>query len=193
MPSKAFDDHLSAVLEDAGELLAAHTSLKTGERGRQHGLAALNRAAIVMCVSAWQAYVEEVVFESLEALRPAAGTPAGTWPVLNASGRTLVGRFNTPNSDQVLQLFVNSIGMPNVTANWSWKNCSPARASANLNAILTARHQSVHGTRPRPVVHAKWANWAVGFVQRLGRCTDDAVLAFLVETHGIAPAPWAKH
>ncbi len=30
------------------------------------GLGALNRAVVVMCVSAWESYIEEVVRESIE-------------------------------------------------------------------------------------------------------------------------------
>ena len=49
-------------------------------------MAALNRAVIVTCVSAWEAYVEELVRESLTVLRPVA-LPLGPWPALNASIR----------------------------------------------------------------------------------------------------------
>jgi hypothetical protein len=38
----------------------------------------LNRAAVVLCVSAWESYVEEVAKEAIEALPP-AGIADGAW------------------------------------------------------------------------------------------------------------------
>jgi hypothetical protein len=57
LPSNAFTSHLSQLLRDAVELRGAHARLKTGRRGRQYGLAALNRAAVVVAVAAWEAFV----------------------------------------------------------------------------------------------------------------------------------------
>ena len=75
MPSNALSVHLDQLLTDATELDTIHTQLRTGLPGRQYGLASLNRAAVVISVSAWESYVEELMRESLEALRPAAPPP----------------------------------------------------------------------------------------------------------------------
>jgi hypothetical protein len=74
LPSKAFVEHLEQLLLDADELDDAHTELRTGNPGRQYGLASLNRAIVVMSVSAWESYVEELMRESVLALRP-PGSP----------------------------------------------------------------------------------------------------------------------
>jgi RiboL-PSP-HEPN len=65
LPSDAFSVHLNELLKEAKELSKIHAQLKTGKRGRQRGLSSLNRAALVMCVSAWESYVEELMRESL--------------------------------------------------------------------------------------------------------------------------------
>ena len=69
MPSNAFTGHLTQLLRDADDLDNAHFRLRTGSPGRQYRLAALNRAAVVVCVSAWESYIEELVRESLNAIR----------------------------------------------------------------------------------------------------------------------------
>ena len=84
MPSNAYTNHLVVLLEDARELQSAHNQLRTGLAGRQWGLGSLNRAAVVLTVSAWEAYLEEVVREGIAALQPVA-PPLGVWPALNAS------------------------------------------------------------------------------------------------------------
>lgn len=94
MPSNAFSAHLEQLLLDAEELDDAHTELRTGTPGRQFGLASLNRAVVVMSVSAWESYIEELVRESVQALRP-PGVVLGTWPALNAFSMGLLGRFHS--------------------------------------------------------------------------------------------------
>jgi hypothetical protein len=101
VPSNAFAVHLPQLLEDANELDDAHSRLRTGAVGRQHGLASLNRAAVVVTVSAWESYIEELMRECLRALQPAGGAAVGAWPALNAYVLGLLGRFNTPDTQNV--------------------------------------------------------------------------------------------
>lgn len=70
MASNAFNGHLVPLLRDAVQLFSAAAQLPFGIPGRPLRVAALNRAVVVTCVSAWEAYIEELVRESLLALRP---------------------------------------------------------------------------------------------------------------------------
>jgi hypothetical protein len=188
VPSNALSVHLDQLLRDATELDAIHTQLRTGLPGRQYGLASLNRAAVVISVSAWESYVEELMRESLEALRPAA-PPPGNWPALSAFILGELGRFNTPNAQNVANLINRCLGLPNVRASWVWRNCTAAQAENHLNRALALRHEIAHGVNPRPVIYYAYSNWLPGFIRRLARCTDDAVRNHLTATHGLAN-PW---
>src|SRR5712692_10484349 len=110
MPSNANIQHLDALLSDARELSDAHTRLRTGARGRQWGLGALNRAAVVLCVSAWESYIEELTKEALDAMRP-AGTTDAAWLVLKAPALVQISRFNTPNSGNTKSLISGCLGL----------------------------------------------------------------------------------
>jgi hypothetical protein len=174
MPSNAYTNHLVVLLEDARELQAAHKQLRTGLAGRQWRLGALNRAAIVLTVSSWEAYLEEVVREGLEALRPLA-PPLGVWPALNASVRGDLGRFNTPNADNTRKLFLESFGIPDITDDWHWNNCTPTQARDILNKALTKRHHIAHGVNPRPTIHNVYARGLPGVIRRLAQRTDKGI------------------
>jgi hypothetical protein len=189
MPSRAFTDHLLRLLEDADELLRAHRRLRTGRRGRQWGLGSLNRAVVVLSVSAWEAYVEQVVVEAITAIRPAVGAPLGSWSALNASARSSVGRFHNPNVENVRTLISDAVGLPDVTAFWSWRKCTAARACDQLAKALRIRHQIAHGVKPRPVIRSNYATALPPFFRRLGSRTDAGLRDFLVSTLGIAN-PW---
>ena len=188
MPSNAFEGHLQPLLADAEDLVRGHQLLRGTELARQHRLGPLNRAVVIACVSAWEAYVEELVRESLGALRPAV-PPLGVWPALNASVRGQLGRFNTPNTENVRMLLSDVIGLQSVHHAWHWRGCASARAVARLAAAMEYRHEVAHGVNPRPAIDYAYSSRLPEFFLRLARCTDGAVRAQLVEIHGIAN-PW---
>lgn len=189
MASNAYDNHLIVLLRDADELDDAHRRLRTGQAGRQWGLGSLNRAVVVMCVSAWESYIEEVLRESLEALRPAPPSPMGTWPALNASARSQIGRFNNPNSQNVRQLISDCIGVADVTSDWRWQRTTDQRARDRLDEVMRNRHHIAHGVNPRPTIHNTYSSDLPGFFRMLARQTDGAIRHHLVAVLGVAN-PW---
>lgn len=189
MPSLAYVNHLEILLADAAELDAAHTRLRTGQPGRQWGLGAINRAVVVLCVSAWEAYLEELVKEAIEVLRP-AGPDMGTWPTLKAAAMSEIGRFNNPNVENSTRLFASCIGLADFTVTWGWRNCTRATARDYLNDALKHRHHIAHGVNPRPTIHNGYSGWLPGFFRRLGGCTDASVRNHLMNQLHVNPAPW---
>jgi hypothetical protein len=169
VPSNALLVHLDQLLRDATELDTIHTQLRTGLPGRQYGLASLNRAAVVISISAWESYVEELMRESLQALRPTM--PAlGNWPASSAFILGELARFNTPNAQNVANLINRCLGLPNVRTSRAWRNCNSTQAADLLDAALVHRHEIAHGVNPRPVIHNAYSSWLPGFIRRLTRC-----------------------
>lgn len=148
----------------------------------------LHRAVVVACVSAWEAFVEELVREALEALRP-PGPPMGTWPALNATARAAIGRFNTPNTDQIRILISDALGLTGIQDSWAWPGCVPADARGQLQRVMDLRHAVAHGVNPRPEVDFAYATGLPRFFKRLGECSDRGVREYLVATLGVAN-PW---
>ena len=159
-----------------------------GIPGRSLRVAALNRAVIVMCASAWEAYIEELVRESLTVLRLVL-PPLGLWPALNATVRAQLGRFNTPNTENIRLLLSDALGLPDIQNSWVWQNCTSPQAVQRLASAMTLRHQIAHGVNPRPVVATFYSSQLPDFFRRLGRCTDRAVRDHFVGVHGIL-GPW---
>jgi len=188
VPSDAFTKHLQVLLKDAEELDEAHRELRTGEAGRQWKLGALNRAVVVICVSSWEAYVEKILIECVDLLKPAA-PPLGNWPSLSASARSDIGRFNNPNAENTRRLFAENLGLADVSAHWAWQNCEPQKARDLLNAVLKKRHEVAHGVNPRPIIHNQYSSWLPGFFRNLGRCTDEALKTHLNGALGVI-SPW---
>jgi hypothetical protein len=135
------------VLGLSGEQLIsdAHTRLRTGSRGRQWGLGAINRAAVVLYVSAWEACVEELVRESIQIMRPTRG-------------------FHTPNVENTVKLFSVCLAYPDITVNSSWRNCSRQKARQLLNDVLNERHRITHGVNPRLTIHNHYSGCLPGLL-----------------------------
>jgi hypothetical protein len=188
LPSLAFTQYLDPLLADAQELDAGHTRLRTGRRGRQWGLGALNRAVVVMSVSAWEAYVEEVLREALRSIRP-ANPPVGHWSALNAAALSQLGRFNNPNVENVKSLFADYLGIADITLEWYWAHCASQHACDLLTEAIRFRHQIAHGVNPRPTIHNTYSNWLPGFFRRLAASTDRGIHQHLTTQLGAQP-PW---
>lgn len=188
MPSQAYTSYLVTLLEDPRELQRVHDKITTGKKGRQFDVNALNRAVVVTSISAWEAYVEEVVRESVDLLRPAA-PPLGAWPSWKAQVSSDIGRFNNPGPENVKKLIAESIGVPDITQHWFWANCSAPQATKLLGWALTLRHHVAHGVHPRPVVGNQDARWLPGFFERLGARTDEGIRLFALNSLGTA-FPW---
>ena len=175
MPSKAYSGVLIPLLADVGDLIGAHDQGRTGHRGRQWNLSGLNRSIVVISVSAWEAYVEAVVSEVVDAIRPAA-PPLDPWPALKAFVDSSTKRFNTPNPDNVKK-HVAAIGIPDITASWSWRRNNSAHATQRLEDLVLLRHKIAHGVHPRPTIHHWYAKAAPELVRRIAECTDAAIAA----------------
>lgn len=184
MPSNAYTQTLAAVLADAAEIEAAHRRLSTGSRGRQYGLGALNRAVVVMCVSAWEAYLEEVMKEVLDRFKP-PDPPLGVWPAWNATVRSAIGRFNNPNTQHSKDLMRDAIGLVDITTYWSWPRTAPQDATRRLEEAIQFRHQIAHGTTPRPIIHKAYTRHLPGFFRKLGQRTDKGLSIHLSTVYSI--------
>ncbi|AGA89075.1 hypothetical protein Thimo_0203 [Thioflavicoccus mobilis 8321] len=186
MASIAYTTRLETVLSDADEINRAHSKLRTGVAGRQYGLGALNRAVVVMCVSAWEAYVEEVTKECLVLLKPSA-PPLGTWPALNASARSQIGRFNNPNVDNTQNLVRDCLGLDNITLAWRWPHNPPEKAKERLKEAIKLRHEIAHGVTPRPIIHnQQYAGRLPDFFRKLGEATDKALTEYLAKEMSVS-------
>ncbi len=188
MPSQSLSTHLIALLGDAERLDDSRRHLRETGGATPDRIYALNRAVVVACISAWEAYVEALAREAVARLRP-GGILDPVWAVLTAPGDDILSRFNTPNPDQVRRLLRDTIGLSDIRPFWTWRRADAAWVKARLDEIITLRHQIAHGVNPRPVVPARYVGELPDFFRRLGRCTDAAVRAHLAGPLGI-PAPW---
>lgn len=104
-------------------------------------------AALAASVSAWEAYIESVVIESMGVI--AIGASAGEMVLLGllrAEAENAVSKFNTPNAENCRDLILRYVGIDIFPIMISKKTNLVAHfARAKLNEILKVRHAFAHG------------------------------------------------
>jgi len=142
-----------------------------------------------MLVSAWEAYIEQVAIEAVEALRPAGPAPLGSWPARYASVKASVGHLHQPNVQHGKMLISGSIGLADITAYWTWAGVTVGDACQRLENAVGTRNRVAHGVNPRPPIPTAYATGLQVFFQQLASHTDAGILDFLMNILGIA-SPW---
>ena len=102
----------------------------------------LKRATLIMILTAWETYVEDVVEERLnEQMTLLKGSHICSYVLKNLKEK--YKRFHTPDSKNTKYLFKDFLGI-DVTENWAWNNFDQERVREQLNQWIKRRGAAVH-------------------------------------------------
>lgn len=211
MSSQSYEAFLKQ-LKSVDQLIEIHGKLQTG-KGRRHQQDAIHRAGVVMVVAAWQAYIEKIIPEVLDAIEAGindqtAVPPAPHWAHLSfklrrAAIETQIRRFNTPNADNTRKLLQDAIGF-DPWPSWTWRhprrNWDEKATRDRTDDWVRVRHTIAHGTdlpnfqflqgnNGAPRLTLKLLKECLKHFKHVASKTDDALRGFLVKNYGMA-APW---
>lgn len=183
----------AVALRDAQNTVWFSANTQQGQ-GRRHRQPSLHRAAVVLTVGAWQAFVQDTAAAILSGLRvPATHQGYALYNLVKAATSSAGGRFNTPNARNTVLLFAN-VGFDPEPA-WTFTIGQPPRAYATsdvrqeIDGWLDVRHKIAHGsqlpqsglvsgrTQSGPSLHRKDAERCVEFFEALVRVTAGAAAA----------------
>lgn len=209
VPSNSFTKFESQ-MEAVEQLINIHRNLRQG-RGRRYEQEALHHAGVVLCVASWQAYVEKVLIETVDAIEahmievvPDEEAPAWALHVFKLQKGEIskaIRKFNTPDSVKVRDLFVDALDF-NPWPHWEWRQ-GPRQWDANefrrrTDIWIKVRHSIAHGF-PLPQ-DVRWLQDANGrarltlnrleecksHIEQIARCTDGALATYLQDYHHVA-------
>ncbi len=155
-------DAFNRAIDDALYLLQVHRE-RNPAAGRRHREAALNRAAIVLAVAAWQSFVVGTAEALLDRMPAPSGPFTGEEQKLFAYVKSTLGRFNVPSSATTLALFM-AVGL-DAKPQWTltvWFELQRSKAHAEgvinksisltpdetaleVDAWVKSRHKVAHG------------------------------------------------
>ncbi|HAO10585.1 MAG TPA: hypothetical protein DCQ51_05265 [Planktothrix sp. UBA8407] len=96
--------------------------------------------------------------------------------------------FNTPKSKQVRTLFLELLGIDDITSNWHWTDTTSETACADLDRFIGIRGNIAHRIKHEETVHKSWAKEFLAHVTSLVNLTDQAISNHLFSI--TATRPW---
>jgi hypothetical protein len=195
--------------QDVNVLLGLHSG--SGSPGRPTGNnGPLLRSALVLLVTAWENYVEQVLMEAVDHVTPViAANPRllspylqtavarkakdSVWDVvgdgwLKVARKRLdheIGSFNNAAGRQVNELVDQVLGLEAILDSVSWQAVSPAKAQADLTELVNdIRGEIVHrGTTPGDLGLPGVRSWR-RFMSNLVRNFDEALSDVVAKRYG---------
>jgi len=195
--------------QDIDRLLKLHEEKGGTSQGRRRGLEVLNKSAIVLITSIWEAYCEDIASEGLEHIVKHGDTPdslpkeirkiiakelkndlneLSVWSLCGDGWKCLLKarldklqgqrnkKLNTPKSENIDDLFLQSIGHSSISSSWKWaKKMTISRARDKLDKYATLRGEIAHrGKSAKSVTKAQVEDY-FEFIKQLVAKTDSAV------------------
>jgi hypothetical protein len=191
MTSKAIQAFEHAI-QDATELLDHFNALNKHPPPPE--IEVLKRASLVMALAALETYFEDLIVESVESLCKQPNSSERLSEFIRASLENDLKVFHTPSADRVKPIFLKYLGF-DITEGWSWNNCNPKKARAELNSLAKKRGDIAHRSgRPLPGQPAQHAvtrdamRKHIHFIKELVRTTDAYVQENSNKSNNFAPA-----
>lgn len=104
--------------------------------------------------------------------------------------RKFTGNFNTPNPDNIDNLFEIVIGKKNISSIWKWKGMSVKQAKNKLRKYLEIRGSIVHRTRHTNKITSAMVENYLSFIERLVIITDNGLRNYTKKI--INQYPWME-
>ncbi len=140
----------------------------------------LKRAGLVMALTAWETYVEDLAREELEArLKIVNGSSLGKF--VQSRFEEELRRFHNPSAEKTKRLFLDYLEI-DVTAHWQWQHLDPSKVRKNLDDLIALRGNVVHRSKPAKIgvpaphpVKREDLEKAIRFLKCLVEATDKAL------------------
>jgi hypothetical protein len=137
----------------------------------------LKKASLILVLTAWETYVEDLASELLE-LKFSALTGSLSGRFIENQFKDRLKQFHNPDSRKTKQLFEEFFDI-DITEKWEWNNVSPKEARTQLNNWISKRGDAVHrylDEENKPIVIRKEDLLkCFRFFNELVRATDSAV------------------
>ena len=162
-------------LSEAKELLNCYDTLNNHEEIVPPD--ALKKASLIMALTAWETYVEDVVTELFNIkFSLVKGSTLGDFAEKQLKER--LKQFHNPDSRKTKHLFEEFFGV-DITENWQWNNVLPKDARTQLNKWISIRGDAVHRVevdvnQPHVIRKDELAK-CIRFIEELAKATDKAV------------------
>lgn len=140
MNSKALEAFKHAI-QDSTDLLNHFDALNT--KPPPPDIEVLKRASLVMALAALETYFEDRIVEAVGTICAKGNADNPIQSFYRNSLEIDLRSFHSPSTDRVRQIFQKYLSL-DVSDAWSWNNCDPTKAKAELNRLVKKRGDIAH-------------------------------------------------
>jgi hypothetical protein len=137
MTSQAIQAFKHAI-QDSTDLLKHFDSLNT--QPPPPDIEVLKRASLVMALAALETYFEDRLTEAVNSI---SGPKSAVSDFYRNSLEVDLKTFHSPNTERVRQIFQKYLSI-DISEAWSWNNCDPTMARAELSRLVKKRGDIAH-------------------------------------------------
>lgn len=214
MPSSALGKFEGAMMKDVDRIIATHTGLLSGGPGKK-ALGHLTRAGVLLLCAAWEMYIEEVLIEAIKAccerakspddlpksvqktiaryvkeskhdLKPLALAGDGWKAIYHDIANESVATLNTPKRHNIDKLFLDLVGMEELSSCWSI-------GADSINEFVEARGDVAHrGSDSGYIKIAKLRDVYKQNICKTAVETDNAITSHIRESYTPKSYPWNR-
>lgn len=169
-------EHFDNAIQDAERILQAYDHLNQLE-GRDREPEELKRAALIMTLTAWETYVEDVIEERLTAdLRSLEGSNVSKF--INSTLERELRYFHTPSSKKTKGMFERFLHI-DITESWIWLDGDSEQVKSKIDYWIRKRgeavHRSVNDKQATHLVSRPGMKKCLTFFKKLVETTDVAL------------------
>ncbi len=175
--SKAIES-FNLAITDAEELLNCYDHMNQGDNRTASPPEALKRASLILVLTAWETYVEDIATELFDQKFGALkGCQIGNF--MEQQFSTRLKMFHNPDSVKTKQIFLEFFGV-DVTDSWVWNNYTTSKEVRTiLNQWINKRGDAVHRAQTDKqsthIVKRNELDKCIFFFKHLVMVTDDAL------------------
>lgn len=195
-------------LADVGRLLEIGPTTRGESDEPRKTSEVINRAAVVLGCASWEAYIEDLVIESLNflvcryqkgnslaangqevavrasrQLRLAKVRP-GDVLAMRAKREGILGIFNTPKSTNIDSLFERTLDLPSLSTSWRWNRTSAATMRQAINEFVAVRGDIAHRTKGPHQMTRSYVSKTAALLERAALLSYNRVRSHLTEAAG---------
>ncbi len=172
--TKAYENFQEAV-ENSKVLIKLCGEYKNeGGKACEKTQGVLKRSSIILLMTAWETYVEDVCQEIFNSqYKVIQGSKVGNY--IRKQFEDYINRLHNPTASKVAQLFNEFFGF-NVTNEWRWDNYNdPDDVRCKLNKLLEKRGEIAHRSNPENLLSKLDIEKSIRFICKLVDKTDEII------------------
>lgn len=188
-----FPEHVQNFLDNKEEvkcLVEIYTkAARTKERPKKK-IEVLNKSVILLLSACWESFIESLVYSAFKYITDNTDNYEPSDPNLTLTENQLkkaIRSFHSPSTKKINDLFLQTIGIQNISKSWKWRGHSNKNAIDQLEKFMDLRNSIAHKIKTNKPIPKWQVTYYWNFINYLCVKTHNTVNGYIYQRIGIQP------